>query len=74
MAQPNTNCLDGMRCPKCGAYEPFAIEIRMTVSITDDGFEWPRSEDNNPYWDEDSPCRCEECDYDGDVRDFNVKE
>jgi hypothetical protein len=63
-----------MKCPNCGAYEPFAISMQMEITIYDQGIEWPREEDHSPYWDEDSPCRCETCDYSGEVRDFNIPE
>ena len=25
MSNPNTNCLEGLRCPECGSYAPFGI-------------------------------------------------
>ena len=74
MVKLNKNCLQGLRCPKCGSCEPLNVTISLTIPIYDDGFEFPRQEDHTIYWDDKNPCRCDECDYDGDVSDFNVKE
>lgn len=72
MVKPNKDHLEGMRCQWCGSYGPFNITVRLTIPIYDEGFDFPRSEDHTIYWDEDSPCQCNECDYDGNVHDFNV--
>jgi hypothetical protein len=62
----NVNCLEGMRCPECGSYEPFLIGIKTVGKVFDDGV----SETFDNEWDDDSYCRCCECDHEGAVADF----
>ena len=54
---PGENCLEGMRCPNCGSYGPFLIEIKTTALVCDDGIE----EYGDAEWDADSWCTCQEC-------------
>jgi hypothetical protein len=68
----NTNCLAGMRCPKCGALEPFRIVATMTVLMYDEG-----SDDDSMGgaidWDSSSYCECHDCAHYGTVADFREK-
>lgn len=66
----NTNCLEGMRCPECGALEPFTIFVKTAVRMWDDG-----SEDTygDQEWDDGSYCMCDACTFSGMVMDFRVK-
>jgi hypothetical protein len=66
----NDNCLAGMRCPTCGADEPFRIAVTTTLVMWDEGSD-PEAELGNLYWDKDSDCLCISCDYDGQVHDFH---
>ena len=52
----NTNCLEGILCPECGATEPFRIEIKPVTLTT--------------QWDDESYCKCVSCDCEGVVKDF----
>ena len=64
---PNKNCLEGFRCPKCGSYAPFDILIARWYRFEDEG----SVEDYGDFeWDENSPCKCFECKYEGKVGDF----
>ena len=63
----NRECLEGFRCPKCGSYEPFEIEVKTTVRVYDHG----RGDMESAEWDDDSPCACCECGHRGVVGDFN---
>jgi len=63
----NENCLEGMRCPRCGSYGPFRIGVRMTLLVHDDGTE---VQSTDVEWDEESFCACTECSMRGIVRDF----
>lgn len=69
-AEPNENCLSGMRCPKCGAYEPFYIMCIALAEVWDSGVE----EYIEPEWDDDSYCRCKQCEFTGKVKDFETEE
>lgn len=53
----NTNCLEGMRCPKCGSEGPFAIEAKAVFEVHDDGTECYRDVE----WEDDSFCECMDC-------------
>lgn len=62
----NTNCLEGMACPKCGSEGPFKIVITAWALMFDDGIE----ETDESEWDDESPCICHECNHLGTVKDF----
>lgn len=68
--RPNTNCLHGMRCAKCGSYEPFLITMTSTVEAYDDG----TKEMYDASWDDDSDIKCVACGHTGVVADFRNKE
>lgn len=51
----NTNCLGGLRCPKCGSWEPFYVDVRVTVLVWDDGGE---NTYDDQEWDDDSAIHC----------------
>jgi hypothetical protein len=63
----NTNCLKGIQCPECGSEGPFVIEVSTTVLMSDDGWDENVSD---TIWEDDSYCRCDNCDRVGDVGDF----
>jgi len=63
---PNNNCLENMRCPKCGSYGPFEIAGRSTFVVYDDGTDGH----GDIEWDDDSYCICIECYHEGKKRDF----
>jgi ribosomal protein S27AE len=64
----NVNCLENMRCPKCGYDGEIVVFASRWVSLTDDG--------TDPYadsvrnmggveWEDKSPARCPSCGHDG---------
>lgn len=55
----NTNCLEGMKCPKCGSLEPFEISARATFEVFDSGTE----DYYEVAWENDSDCLCMECSF-----------
>lgn len=63
----NDNCLAGMKCPECGSLEPFVIECKACVLMHDEGSD----EVGNLDWENDSFCKCEECEFHGTVSDFS---
>jgi hypothetical protein len=67
---PNENCLAGMKCPTCGSFGRFAVEIviRGTVWMEDDGWDEPPRDGGE--WDDASYCQCGECGFTGVVKDF----
>jgi hypothetical protein len=67
----NTNCLAGMKCPKCGALEPFDILAITTVMMFDDGTD-PDEPQGDLEWDDESSCLCLACRHTGKVRDFKA--
>lgn len=77
---PNTNCLSGMACPKCGNFESLEIETlgvidgtkrvsRFWTLVTDEGTENPVTvgETECP---EDGKIACPACDFEGTDKDF----
>lgn len=66
---PNENCLEGMRCPKCGHFGPFKILATKSgmVEVSDDGTDDLQGDTD---WDDDSACECCECGHLGTVREF----
>src|SRR5208282_1322179 len=69
MTSENTNCLEGMKCPKCGSLEPFKIEISTLVKIFDDGTD---DDLGNHSWGDNSYCECCECAYAATAGDFKA--
>ena len=68
----NTNCLEGMKCPRCGSLEPFKIEVTTLIQFTDDGEDLGKGSDQE--WDDKSYCECCECIFHGTVKDFKMEE
>ncbi len=62
----NENCLQGMRCPRCGSEEPFIIKISTLMRFFDDGSDTH----GDVEWDASSPCTCEACGFTRWVNDF----
>ena len=66
---PNSNCLEGRRCPRCGSYGPFEIAVQTWALLRDDGTDDPR--DSTVEFDEDSSAKCLDCEYEGKFGDFD---
>ena len=64
---PNTNCLEGMRCPKCGSEGPFDIEASAVFRVYDSGTD----EFFDVSWEKTSPCVCIDCGHEALVCDFS---
>ena len=64
----NTNCLAGLRCPKCQSYGPYRIACTTYVRMFDDGSDSSTGVD----WSPESQCRCSECNHAATVQDFTV--
>jgi hypothetical protein len=66
---PNENCLEGMKCPKCGHEDSFGIACDIMMLVTDEGVT-DQLGDNE--WNEDSYCECRKCLKSGTVKDFQM--
>ncbi len=66
---PNTNCLEGIRCPKCGHEDSFKVEATVLVRVEDDGVTDDLSESQ---FDVDHYCECDNCHYSGTIKDFTL--
>ena len=64
----NDNCLDGLRCPRCGNEASFRIAATATFLVVDDGTE----EHENVEWDDASRIDCTGCYHSATVADFTV--
>jgi hypothetical protein len=67
----NTNCLEGIRCPKCGQEEEFFIEGTQLFRVNDDG----AYGDGDIEWDDESRCSCsnDACEFTGDLGAFRIE-
>jgi len=66
---PNVNCLDGKRCPRCGSHGPFEIVVSIRVLLYDDGTD--DADDGSVENDDDAPAMCYECRHRGKFVEFN---
>lgn len=64
----NENCLDGIRCPRCGNEGSFRIAATSTFLVVDDGTE----EYQDVEWDSASRIDCTGCYHSGTVADFTI--
>jgi hypothetical protein len=58
-----------LRCPDCGSREAFTVETWQSLTVYRDGT--VTEGDEGQQWDGASPCRCEACDHEGVVADFD---
>ena len=65
---PNSNCLEGKRCPKCGSHGPFEIVVSLRVLLYDNGTD--DAEDGTTEYGDDTPAMCPDCQHDGTLADF----
>ena len=65
---PNTNVLAGFKCPECGSFSPFRIEMTAVFDVTDDGTEVS----GDSEWNDDSYCMCVQCEHSGIVEEFRT--
>lgn len=72
----NTNCLAGMRCPKCGQEDQINVAAKIWTSVIDNGTDDDLQDDHNVEYDEDSEAACPdpECGFTGTWGDFQIKE
>jgi hypothetical protein len=66
MSNPNTNCLKGKKCPKCGSYGPFLITATTVFTANDTGFD----DDGPPDYTDTSAAGCKKCGFFGIWKNF----
>lgn len=70
----NENCLNGIQCPKCGNQDRFLIEAMVIAEVTDDGADLASPRDGNGFeWNDNSHCRCPECEHFGPLQMFSTQ-
>jgi hypothetical protein len=67
----NDNCLEGIKCPRCGNEERLLIVATILADVTDGGADV--ADGSDMHWDDASMTRCPECDADGPLRRFQVR-
>lgn len=67
----NTNCLEGVRCPRCGQEDEFRILGTSVFQVVDDG----TIGHGDVEWDDDSHTLCpkHECEFEGPLREFQIE-
>lgn len=65
----NTNCLEGMRCPKCKKVGKMKIAVIAIALVSDEGTEAFYDSE----WNDDSFCQCDECYLCGIVKEFRIE-
>ncbi|MBA4068171.1 MAG: hypothetical protein C0501_31620 [Isosphaera sp.] len=66
----NENCLDGLRCPRCGNEDRLYIVTTVLADVTDNGADVARG--SEWQWDDASMTRCPDCDRDGPLNEFRT--
>jgi rubrerythrin len=73
----NVNCLENMRCPKCGEEDEILVYASMWVSLTDDGTDPYADSTRNMggvEWEDKSPAHCPSCGHDGILANWEVQD
>ena len=71
----STNCLQGLRCPKCWHEEEILVKASMWVSVQDDGtdpFADSTKNRGGTEYDYGSEAACPECKYEGKLADWDI--
>jgi predicted RNA-binding Zn-ribbon protein involved in translation (DUF1610 family) len=68
----NENCLEGLKCPKCGNEDRFFILATIVADVTDDGADIAKHSDME--WDSASDTRCPDCGETGLLSQFKTEE
>ena len=64
----------GLECPRCKSDQHIEIELRCWAALSADGTDTDGANDGNHYWDENSACRCDACNAEATVKDFQVSD
>ena len=66
---PNNNVLEGKRCPRCGSYGPFEVEVTMRVLLYDEGVD--DADDPGTEFDDTAFATCYKCGHAGNFGVFS---
>lgn len=66
---PNVNCLENKRCPRCSSFGPFEIVATMRVLLYDNGTD--HADDGAISYDSNSRTACSNCLHEGQFGDFD---
>ena len=66
----NTNCLEGLACPKCGNDERLIIHGQSAFEVCDDGTDGH----GDVEWDDGSHTRCPQCNFEGNLCEFREEQ
>ena len=64
----NTNCLQGLACPKCSNDNMLIITGMSEFEVYDNG----TASFGDVAWDNDSHTECPECNFEGALKDFDT--
>ena len=64
----NTNCLEGVACPKCGQEDKFLVQATSTFELYDNG----TGDHSDVEFDNDSWMLCPICEYEGEYQTFTT--
>ena len=65
----NSNCLEGVECPRCASQGAFRIAATALFDVEDDG----TGDYEDVEWNDRSYCECKNCHAFGMVYDFQIK-
>lgn len=63
------SCQFDLKCPECGSRNHLDIAATVWVRVTDHGTVCNESHDGSHDWDDNSIARCDNCAWEGKVRD-----
>jgi hypothetical protein len=70
----NENCLEGVRCPRCGHEDRFLIAASVIAEVTDDGAEVASPRYGIGFeWTDESHCHCPACGRDGPLGEYRIR-
>ncbi|QIG69336.1 hypothetical protein EVB78_134 [Rhizobium phage RHph_N1_15] len=61
-----------MRCPKCGSDENLDVEVKAFARLMSDGTDCDESVNGDHTWDDQSPCTCAACGWEGKAGDAEI--
>ncbi len=70
----NENCLEGIRCPRCGQHGEVHVAAMIWTAVIDNGTDDDLQDDHDTEYDDTSPATCPTCEYEGKWGDFQAPE